>query len=69
MSVINLSEDQVKELLDWPTIFDAVEQSLRSVCEVRTSNDQPSANQPARTRTLTENGMHNLELSILSLTS
>lgn len=65
MSVINLSEEQVKELLDWPTVFDAVEQSLRSVCEVRTSADQPIADQPARTKTITGNGVHNFQTNFL----
>lgn len=56
MSVINLSEAQVKELLDWPMVCDAVEQAFRSVSEVRTRDDQPTSKQPARTFTPTEKG-------------
>lgn len=44
MSIINLSEEQVASLLTWPLVYDAVEQALRSVSEIRTSDAQPSAN-------------------------
>lgn len=56
MSVINLSEAQVKELLDWPLVVDVVEESLRSICENRVSESQPTAKQPTRTFTPTEKG-------------
>lgn len=56
MSVEQLSEEQVNQLLDWPLVCDAVEQAFRSVGEVRTNNDQPISKQPARSRTTTENG-------------
>lgn len=56
MSVINLSEEQIKEYLDWPTVCDAVEQAFRSVCETRVNDDQPTSAQPARTFTRTEKG-------------
>lgn len=57
MSIINLTEAQVKELLDWPLVVDAVEQSLRSICENRVSENQPTAKQPTRSHTPTENGI------------
>lgn len=56
MSVINLSENQVKQLLDWSLVCDASEQAFRSVGEVRTSNEQPTSKQPARSHTVTEKG-------------
>lgn len=56
MSVVNISEKQVLELLDWPLVFDAVEQSLRSICETRVNEDQPTAKQPTRIFTPTEKG-------------
>lgn len=59
MSVINLNEEQVLELLDWPLVFDAVEQSLRSICETKVSEDQPTAKQPTRIFTPIEKGTIN----------
>lgn len=56
MSVVQLSEEQVKRLLDWPLVCDAVEQAFRSVSDVRTNNEQPISKQPARSRTITDNG-------------
>lgn len=56
MSVVNLSESQVKQLLDWPLVCDASEQAFRSVSEVRTNDDQPTSKQPARSHTATERG-------------
>ncbi|XP_055298600.1 ketimine reductase mu-crystallin [Sitodiplosis mosellana] len=56
MSVINLSEEQVLELLDWPLVCDAVEQSLRSICETKVNEDQPTAKQPTRVFTPIEKG-------------
>lgn len=56
MSVINISESEVKELLDWPSIYEAIEQSLRAVCEIRVSDDQPNHVQPTRTFTPALNG-------------
>lgn len=53
---INLTEEQVKNLLEWPLVCDAVEQSLRSVCEFRVNDEQPTSNQPARTFTRTKQG-------------
>lgn len=55
MSITNITEDQVKELLDLPTVCDAIEQSLRSVCEVR-PKDAPNSSQPARTFTRSQDG-------------
>lgn len=57
MSVVNLSEQQVKQLLDWPSVCDAVEQALRSVCEVRVGDEQPISKQPTRIFTSTERGI------------
>lgn len=57
MSLVSLSEEQVKELLDWPSVCDAVEQAFRSVCEVRVSDDQPTSKQPTRIFTPTERGI------------
>lgn len=56
MSIVNITEEQVLELLDWPLVFDAVEQSLRSICETRVNEDQPTAKQPTRIFTPTEKG-------------
>lgn len=56
MSIVNLSEDQVKQLLNWPLVCDAVEQAFRAVSEFRTTAEQPTAKQPNRSHTVTENG-------------
>lgn len=56
MSVVQLSENQVKQLLDWPLVCDAVEQAFRSVSDTRENHEQPTSKQPARSRTVTENG-------------
>lgn len=56
MSVINISEREVKEFLDWPSTYEAVEQSLRAVCEIRVSDDQPNHVQPTRMFTPALNG-------------
>lgn len=56
MSVVSLSESQVKDLLNWPLVYEAVEQSLRSITETRTDNSQPTAVQPTRIFTPTPNG-------------
>lgn len=45
-----ISEDEVKELLSWPLIFEACEQALKAVSKAKTSENQPSAIQPARQR-------------------
>lgn len=56
MSVVNLTEAQVEQLLSWPLVNDAVEQALSAITEIRTSDSQPIANQPARIFTPTGNG-------------
>lgn len=57
MSVVQLSEDQVKELLEWPLVCYAVEQALLSMCRERKSdNNQPSSIQPVRPTIQTEKG-------------
>lgn len=57
MSVVQLSEDQVKELLEWPLVCNAVEQALLSMCRERKSdNNQPSSIQPVRPTIQTEKG-------------
>lgn len=56
MSIISLSEEEVANLLTWPLVYDAVEQALRAVPETRTSEAQPTANQPARIVTSTGKG-------------
>lgn len=57
MSVVQLSEDQVKELLEWPLVCNAVEQALLSMCRERKSdNNQPSSIQPVRPIIQTEKG-------------
>lgn len=56
MSVISLTEQQVKDLLDWPLVCGAVEEALRSICEFRVNEHQPAAVQPARVFTQTEKG-------------
>lgn len=48
MSITNLNEEQVKSVLSWPLVYDAIEQSLRSVATIRTSGSQPVSNQPTR---------------------
>lgn len=55
---VHITEEQVKGLLDWPSICDAVEQALRAICENRVSNDQPISRQPIRNFTPTDNGNH-----------
>lgn len=56
MTIISLSEEEVANLLTWPLVYDAVEQALRAVPETRTSEAQPTANQPARIVTSTGKG-------------
>lgn len=65
MSVVHITEERVKELLDWPLICDAVEQALRAICENRTSDDQPTSRQPVRTFTPTEKGFIQFKLIFL----
>lgn len=48
MSVTNLNEEQVKSVLSWPLVYEAVEQSLRSIVKTRISGSQPTSNQPTR---------------------
>lgn len=55
--VLNLTESQVLELLDWPLVFNAVEQALRSICKTKVGDDQPTAVQPTRIFTPTEKGI------------
>lgn len=62
---INLTEDQVAALLNWPLVCDAVEQALRSVCETRVSDDQPTSMQPARSKTLTDQGKNSITFSFV----
>lgn len=50
-----ISEDEVKKLLSWPLIFEACVQALRSVSKGKTSENQPSAIQPARQRIVRDN--------------
>lgn len=57
MSVVNLSENEVKQLLDWSLVCDAAEQAFRSVSEVQTNNEQPTSKQPARSHTVTDRGI------------
>lgn len=57
MSVISLTEQQVKDLLEWPLVCDAVEEALRSICEFRVNENQPAAVQPTRIFTPTEKGI------------
>lgn len=56
MAVVNIDESQVKEILNWPLVCEAVEQALRSICETRVSDDQPTSNQPTRIFTVPPNG-------------
>lgn len=48
MSVTNLNEEQVRSVLTWPLVYEAIEQSLRAIVRTRTSDDQPTSNQPTR---------------------
>lgn len=59
MSFVYISESEVKELMDWPSLCEAIEQSLRAVCETRLSDDQPNSNQPTRIFTPSLNGKGN----------
>lgn len=54
MPVVHITEHQVKELLDWPLIYDAVAVAL--ICEHRVNDDQPTSNQPIRNFTPTTKG-------------
>lgn len=56
MSVVNLTEAEVEQLLSWPLVNDAVEQALSAITEIRTGDSQPTANQPARIFTPVGNG-------------
>lgn len=56
-SVVNLSENQVKQLLNWSLVCDAVEQAFRSVGEAPMDNEHPISKQPTRSHTVTEKGM------------
>lgn len=60
MSIVNISENEVKALLDWPPLCEAIEQSLRAVCEIRISDDQPTCVQPTRIFTPAPKGMFHL---------
>lgn len=46
----------MKEILEWPLVYDAIEQALRSITETRTDESQPTFNQPTRIFTVPPNG-------------
>lgn len=49
---VYIDEEKVKELLTWPSIFESVEEALKSVSENPENNlDQPISSMPARTLT------------------
>lgn len=49
---VYIDEKTVKELLTWPSIFECVEEALKSVSEnTENSLDQPTSSMPARTLT------------------
>lgn len=50
-----ISENEVKKLLSWPSVYEACEEALRSVSGNGTSDNQSSAIQPARQRILMNN--------------
>lgn len=53
---IFISENEVKKFLSWPTLFEACEQALRSVCKTKMTESQPDAIQPARQRLILNGG-------------
>lgn len=61
INVVNLTENTVKNLLDWPLVYEAVEQSLRSITKTRVNESQPIAEQPTRIFTPMPNKAGNLK--------
>lgn len=49
--LVILNEEQVKELLDWEIVYEAVDQALRSIPQTRVGDDQPTSVQKARVYT------------------
>lgn len=61
--LIHLKENQVKALLNWPLVYEAVEESLRSIPSTRVNESQPIAEQPTRIFTKMPNNAGNLDVS------
>lgn len=56
-NLIHLTESQVKQLLNWPLVYEAVEEALSAITATKSNEAQPVANQPARSFTRSPNGM------------
>lgn len=56
-NLIHLTESQVKQLLNWPLVYEAVEEALSAITATKANEAQPVANQPARSFTRSKNGM------------
>lgn len=48
LNILYLTENDVKKLLNWPLVCEAVEQSLRSISKTQVNESQPIAEQPTR---------------------
>lgn len=55
--ILHLSESQVKEVLNWPVIYDAVEQALAAITSTKATEDQSRAVQQPRNFTRADNGL------------
>lgn len=56
LNILHLSESDVKHILNWPLVYEAIEQSLRSISKTKVSESQPIAEQPTRIFTPMPNG-------------
>lgn len=55
MSVLQITENQVKDLLDWPAVCEAIEESFRSTNNLH-PEEAPYSSQPPRSYTNAGNG-------------
>lgn len=54
--LLHLSESQVLKVLNWPVVYETVEQALGAVTNKKANNSQSTAFQPARNFTRTQDG-------------
>lgn len=56
--LVHLTESRVAELLNWPLVYEAVEQALSAITKRKANDQQPTSVQPPRSFTPSDNGEH-----------
>lgn len=54
--LLHLTESQVSEVLNWPVVYEAVEQALGAITTSKANDSQSTAFQPTRNFTRTQDG-------------